>query len=309
MADFSIGIVGLDQVGGALSERLDEQEWGHMVTDLHPQNLQIHLAESGVAPAATPTDIARMCDLIFVAEIADSSFRESVMGPTGLVHGLSPGTIIVDMSDADPRTGVELAGRLASRGIIWLEAAIVGSAEDVIEGTAVVLTSGDEDAFSRAKPVFDAFTSQSIRLGELGSGKIARALGSAANAVAVTAYTEIALVARRAGLDAAGILAAMPLLAPGAGTPPAAVTEEILSGRYDTGIPINHVQQDLETVLQSARSGGSPAPLLSLVQAAYAAARYVDNANGDHSDVGRWLAQNAGVEFLPIDNMPDDKDL
>jgi len=39
MADFSIGIVGLDELGGALSERLEDQEFGHIVTDINSQNL------------------------------------------------------------------------------------------------------------------------------------------------------------------------------------------------------------------------------------------------------------------------------
>lgn len=300
MADFSIGIVGLDQLGGALSERFEEEGFGHIVTDINSQNLQIHVAESGIAPAATPTDVGSMCDLVFVTEIADSTFRESVMGSTGLVHGVSSGTIIVDMSDADPRTGIELAGKLASKGVIWLEAAVVGTPDDILEGTATLLTAGREDILERIAPVLNAFSARSLRLGELGSGKLAKALGSSANAMATAVYTEIMLIAKRAGLDAAGVLAALPYLAPGAGTPPAAIASEVLTGQYDTGVPINVVQRDIAITMQAAARAGSPAAMLSQVQAAYAAARYIPDANGDAADMARWLAQNAGVEFFPV---------
>ncbi len=299
MADFSIGIVGLDELGGALSERLEDQEFGHIVTDINSQNLQIHVAESGVAPAATPSDVGQMCDLIFLAEIADSTMRESVMGATGLVHGVSSGTIIVDMCEADPQTGVELTGKLASKGVISLEAALAGSPEDVREGTATLLTSGRADMLTEIDPVLKAISARSLRLGDLGSGKLAKALGTSANAMATAVYTEAMLIAKRAGLDAAGVLAALPYLAPGAGTPPEAIAEQVLTGHFDTGVPINLVQKDIATTLDAAIRSGAPALFLSQVQAAFASARYLFDANGDAADMPRWLAQNAGVTFLP----------
>lgn len=298
--EFSIGIVGMDLLGAAVSRRMELQGLGHIVSDMSPQMLQAHVAESGIAPASTPTDVAQMCDLVFIAEINDANLRDVVLGSTGLIHGVSAGTILVDMSEADPRTGAELAGRLASRGVHWIEAAVVGEPEDVRAGTATLLTAGNAEAYARIAPVLEMIAARTLRLGDLGSGKLAKSLGAAANAMATAVYTEIMLIAKRAGLDAAGLLAALPLLAPGAGSPPEAIASEVLTGRYDTGVPVDAVQRDLQTVFQAAMRAGAPAPMLALVQGAFAAARYMPDANGDASDMARWLAQNAGVEFVPI---------
>jgi 3-hydroxyisobutyrate dehydrogenase-like beta-hydroxyacid dehydrogenase len=308
MTDFSIGIVGLDQMGGALSERFEQRELGHIVTDINSQNLQIHLAESGVAPASTPSDIGQMCDLVFVTEIADSTFRESVIGPTGLVHGVSAGTIIVDMSEANPSTGIELAGRLASKGVVWVEVAVAGTADDIRDGTATLLTAGPAHILEQIAPILNAISARSLRLGDLGAGKLAKALGSSANAMATAVYTEIMLIAKRSGLDPAGVLAALPYLTPGAGSPPSSIASEILTGRFDTGVPINIVQNEISIAMQTAMRVGAPAPLLAQVQAAFAAARYLTDANGDAADMPRWLAQNAGVVFLPEEDPSTDAD-
>ncbi len=305
--DLSIGIVGMDLLGAALSQRMDLQGLGHIVSDMSPQMLQAHVAESGIAPASTPTDVAQMCDVVFITEINDGNLRDVVLGSTGLIHGVSAGTILVDMSDADPRTGVELAGKLASRGVRWIEAAVVGEPDDVRAGTATLLVAGNAEAYGRIAPVLETIAARSLRLGDLGSGKLAKSLGAAANAMAIAVYTEIMLIAKRSGLDAAGLLAALPLLAPGAGTPPEAIANEVLSGRYDTGVPVDAVQRDLQTVFQAAMRAGAPAPLLSLVQGAFAAARYMPDANGDAADMARWLAQNAGVEFVPVDGETPDE--
>ena len=80
----------------------------------------------------------------------------------------------------------------------------------------------------------------------------------------------------------------------------------MLTGRYDSVIPIDLVQQDIHTVVEAAIRAGAPAPMLAMVQSAFAAARYVEDANGDASDMPRWLAQNAGVEFVLDEASEDD---
>ena len=154
-----------------------------------------------------------MCDLVLIAETSDENLREAVLGSVGLVHALRPGTILVDMSDASPQTGASLARSLYSKGAVWIEATPVGTPDDAREGKLTLLTSGAEDAIARVAPVLKAFASRTLRLGELGSGPLVKALVSSLGAMSVAIYTEM-VVAEKAGLDAAGVLAAMPLLAP-----------------------------------------------------------------------------------------------
>ena len=297
MADFSVGIVGLDTMGAALTRRLDEQGIGNAATDLNARMLQAHLANGGSAPAGSPFDIAQMCDLVLIAETTDETLREAVLGSVGLAHALRPGTIIVDMSDASPQTGPALARALYSKGAIWIEATPVGSPRDARDGKLTLLTSGPADALERVSPVLRTFASKTLRLGELGSGPLAKALASTLGAMSIAIYTEILIVAKKAGLDPAGILDALLLLAPGIGTPPSAVASEVLAGRYRSGVPMKRMQDDIGRVLDAARAASAPAPFASLVQSAYACASHSLRATGDHMDVARWMADNAGLEF------------
>ena len=297
MVDFSVGIVGLDSMGAALSRRLNEQGIGNTPTDLNTRMLQAHLAEGGSAPAGSPFDLAQVCDLVFIAETTNETLREAVLGPIGLAHALRPGTIIVDMSDASPQTGPALARALYSRGAIWIEATPVGTAQSARDGTLTLLTSGPADALERVAPVLRAFAAKTLRLGELGSGPLVKALVSALGVTSVAVYTEAMLVAKKSGLDPAGILAAIPLLAPGMGTPPVSLAAEVLAGRYQSGIPSNRVQGDFATVLDAARTTSVPVPIMSLVHAAVTGAGHSSHATGDHMDLARWLAEQAGVVF------------
>lgn len=296
MADFSVGIVGLDSLGAALTRRLDQQGIGNTVTDLNSRMLQAHLAGGGSSPAGSPYDLAQMCNVILLAETTDEGLRECIHGSVGLSHALRPGTIIVDMSDVSPQTGPALARSLYSKGAIWLEATPVGGPEQVRDGKLTLLTAGPAEALERVAPVLRAFAAHTLRLGDLGSGPLAKAWVATLGAMSVAIHTEMLVLAKKAGLDPAGILQAIPLLAPGLGPPPAAMAE-VLSGRYQSGVAGKRMQDDMARVLDGARAAAAPMPLASLVQAALFAAVHSSHATGDHMDLARWMADNAGVEF------------
>ncbi len=229
-----------------------------------------------------------------MAETSDASLREAVLGSVGLVHKLRPGTIIVDLSDASPQTGPAIARSLYSKGTIWIEATPVGGPRAARDGTLTLLTAGPADALERVAPVLSAFAAKTLRLGEIGTGPMAKALAATLGTMSLAIHTELLLVAKKAGLDPTGILAALPVLAPGAGTPPAAVAE-IISGRGQSTVSATQAQSDVARLLDTARSAGVPTPFAGLLQAALFSAAHSPAATGDHMDLTRWMADNAGV--------------
>jgi 3-hydroxyisobutyrate dehydrogenase len=297
MADFSVGIVGLDAFGSALTRRLDERGIGNTPTDINARLLQAHLAGGGSAPAGSPYDLAQVCDLILLAETSDETAREAVLGPIGLVHTLRPGTIIVDLSDVSPQSGPVLARALYAKGAIWIEATPVGTVADARSGKLTLLTAGAADALDRIAPVLSAFAAKILRLGELGTGPLAKALASSFGALSVAIHTEMLIVAKRAGLDPAGVLDALPLLSPGSGTAPTTLSSQVLNGRYETDVSSKRLQDDMARVFDAARKTAAPTLFLPLLQAALSAAGHSSRATGGSLDVARWMADNAAVEF------------
>jgi 3-hydroxyisobutyrate dehydrogenase-like beta-hydroxyacid dehydrogenase len=297
MADFSIGIVGLDTLGSALIRRLNAQGIGTTGTDINSRLVQAHVAGGGSAPAGSPYDLAQVCNLILLAETGDETAREAVLGPIGIVHSLRPGTIVVDMSDTSPQTGPALARALYAKGAIWIEATPVGSVADVRSGKLTLLTAGPADALERIAHVLNAIAAKTLRLGELGTGPLAKALAAAYGAVSIAMHTEMLIVAKRSGLDPDGVLDALALLSPGIGTAPAALQAQVLSGRYEADVSSKRLQEDVGRVLDAARSAATPAMFLPLFASAALSATNSPHATGGALDVARWMADNAGVTF------------
>jgi 3-hydroxyisobutyrate dehydrogenase len=219
-----------------------------------------------------------------------------VLGSVGLVHALRPGTIIVDMSDAAPQTGPALARALQSKGAIWIEATPIGSVADARAGKLTLLTAGPADALERVAPVLRALAAKILRLGELGTGPLAKALAACFGALSIALHTEMLIIAKRTGLDPAGMLDALPLLAPGMGTAPA-LAAQVLTGRYQSDISGKRLQDDLARVADAARASATPTSFVPLLQAAALAASHSPRTTGDSLDVARWMSDNAGVAF------------
>lgn len=297
LSAFSIGVVGMDRLGAALLQRLDRQNIGHACTDMDHRLVQAHLAEGGAAPLGSPYDLAQMCNLIFMTAPDGETLREAVMGSVGLIHKLRPGTIIVDMSEAAPDVGQGLARSLVSRGAIWVEALPVGEHHQAVSGEMTLLCGGPAHVIEQITPALSIFASRVLRLGDLGAGGAARLLGTALTALSTAIHTEMLAFAWRNGLDPAGIMKALPVLAPGAGAPPAAVETQIATGSYSSGVPLRRMQTDIARMLDAARQSHSPMPFLSQFAAMLASASYMPNATGDWLDVMRWMSENAGVRF------------
>jgi 3-hydroxyisobutyrate dehydrogenase-like beta-hydroxyacid dehydrogenase len=63
-----------------------------------------------------------------------------------------------------------MAGELAARDVIYLDATISGNSAQVRDGVAVVMVGGDAEAFARCRDVLDALGSEVFHTGPSGSG-------------------------------------------------------------------------------------------------------------------------------------------
>ena len=152
----------------------------------------------------------------------------------------------------------------------------------------------------RVAPVLRAFAAKILRLGELGTGPLAKALGAAFGALSIAIHTEMLIVAKMAGLDPAGVLDALPLLAPGMGTDrPPPWARKCSPDAIESNVSSKRLQDDIGRVLDAARAR----PRLRhcsfrCCRPPSVGAGHSPRATGSSLDVARWMTDNAGVEFV-----------
>jgi 3-hydroxyisobutyrate dehydrogenase-like beta-hydroxyacid dehydrogenase len=204
----NLGFVGLGLMGSRIVKRLLSA--GHQVSGYNRTRAKAQsLIEAGMQWKDTPREVAQAAD-ITLSMVTDTAALSSITeGPDGLLAGLAPGKIYVDMSTVGPRFTRDLAGRVAATGAQMLEAPVSGSLPAAESGTLIIYVGGSAETLERARPVLEQLGQKIIHVGENGQAvatKIAINLNLPAQLISLF---EGVLLAERSGIPRAAALDAL----------------------------------------------------------------------------------------------------
>jgi len=117
------------------------------------------LAAEGATTAADPASLAGQVDVLITC-VSDTPDVEAVLvgdNPPGAIHGLRPGSLVIDMSTISPHATRALAEQLQAKGVDMLDAPVSGGSEGAARGTLTIMVGGGAEQVARARPVFEAW--------------------------------------------------------------------------------------------------------------------------------------------------------
>lgn len=158
------------------------------------------LAAAGAAVAASPRALAEDAEVVVTMVSDGVALGELLHGEDGLLAGLSPGSILVDMSTIGPAAAVAFATDVAARGAHWIDAPVSGSTALAEQGALTAMIGGEREAIERAQPVLAAMTGASFYLGGAGTGAAMKLAVNSVVAVMNEAIAEGLVLAERAGI-------------------------------------------------------------------------------------------------------------
>src|SRR3954470_8859173 len=100
-------------------------------------------AEHGARVAPTAREAAAAADVVF-SMVVDGDQVAAVLldEPDGAVHGAREGALFIDMSTIAPSDTRAIGGRLAERGVRFVDAPVTGSAPKAADGTLTIMCGG-----------------------------------------------------------------------------------------------------------------------------------------------------------------------
>nr|WP_234357298.1 NAD(P)-binding domain-containing protein [Streptomyces sp. NBRC 110028] len=123
-------------------------------------------ALDALVPAADPARRRTYSPDVINLRVVNAAQVESMLfGADGAADRLRPGAVFVMCSTVDPGWSAELEGRLAGRGVLYLDAPLSGGAARAETGELTMMTSGSA-AYAVADPVLEATSGTVYRLGE-----------------------------------------------------------------------------------------------------------------------------------------------
>ncbi|OWV80402.1 3-hydroxyisobutyrate dehydrogenase [Rhizobium sp. R635] len=165
-----IGFIGLGFMGHGMAKNIRKAGYELWVRGRSNRKPVESLLSMGAKEAASPSDMAARCDIIFIC-LSTSAQVEAVIGADdGILAGARPGLIVVDTSTSDPGSTAKLAAELASRGMHMVDAPLGRTPKEAEEGTLDAMVGCDDALFERVRPVIDCWAGRITRTGPVGSG-------------------------------------------------------------------------------------------------------------------------------------------
>jgi 3-hydroxyisobutyrate dehydrogenase-like beta-hydroxyacid dehydrogenase len=204
----NLGFVGLGLMGSRIVMRLLNA--GHQVSGYNRTRAKAGaLVQAGMQWKDTPREVAQAAD-ITLSMVTDTAALSSITeGPDGILAGLAPGKIYVDMSTVNPRLTRELAGRVSGAGADMLDAPVSGSVSAVEAGTLIIYVGGKAEILEKVRPVFDALSQKIIHVGENGQAIATKIAINLSLPIQLIGFFEGVLIAQRSGIPRAAALDAL----------------------------------------------------------------------------------------------------
>jgi 3-hydroxyisobutyrate dehydrogenase-like beta-hydroxyacid dehydrogenase len=203
----TIGFVGLGSMGAPIAGRLLQ---GNRVYGTNrTQAKAAPLIERGLIWRNTPREVAAAAQVVFSMVTDDAALAAITSGPDGILAGLAPGAVYVDMSTVSPHASRELAGRVRALGASMIDAPVSGSVPAAEDGSLAIMAGGPEEAFLTAEPFLRQLGHTVSHIGGNGQGLLLKLAINISLAAQMLAFSEGVLLAERGGIDPRVAVAAM----------------------------------------------------------------------------------------------------
>jgi 3-hydroxyisobutyrate dehydrogenase-like beta-hydroxyacid dehydrogenase len=245
---------------------------GHEVTVFNRTQARAEAwaAAFGGTCVATPREVGAACDMVMLCVGNDSDVRSVMTGSDGVLAGIAAGGIVVDHTTTSAELAREMAVLCAAKNVGFVDAPVSGGQAGAENGAlSVMCGANDVVVYNAAREVAMAYAKACERLGDAGSGQLAKMVNQICIAGMVQALSEGINFAQAAGLDVEQLVS---VISQGAASSWQMVNRSSTMSRneFDFGFAVEWMRKDLGFCIDEAKRNGSSLPVTSLVDSYYA---------------------------------------
>lgn len=246
------------------------------------------LRAAGAKASKGPAHVAAEVEIIITMVSQPKDVEAVVLGPEGVVEGIRPGAVLVDMSTVSPMTSRKLAAAVTTKQAEFLDAPVVGSKGPATDGTLVILAGGLPMTLERCRPVLLAMGKTIIHAGGVGMGSALKLAVNLMLAHLVAGFAEGLLLAQRAGLDPKRyleVLDASTFRSPWYQTKGAGMIKRDFAAHF----ALKHMRKDLRLMGELAADVKALLPVTGAIEQLFAKSEDAGKAELDYSAILAYL--------------------
>jgi 3-hydroxyisobutyrate dehydrogenase-like beta-hydroxyacid dehydrogenase len=197
-ANLTTAFLGLGAMGAPMARRVA----AHFPLTVWNRTRSRAEALSGQAAriASSPYDAAREASVVVTCVASAMALEELFAGEEGLLAGLKPGTVVVDMSTIGRAAARQAAKAVQDVGACFVDAPVSGSVGPAERGELTALVGGAEKDVTRVLPVLQAMCNRILRAGGVGQGQALKVVLNGVGSYQFVAFASMLALGERAGL-------------------------------------------------------------------------------------------------------------
>jgi 2-hydroxy-3-oxopropionate reductase len=289
-----VGFVGLGIMGKPMVLNLLKAGIDTTVYDINATAVEA-LVEAGAKAAASPKELAAGSDVV-ITIVPNAAIVESLLeAEDGILAGVKPGTIIVDMSSVSPVASQKFAKTVEKHGCSFLDSPVSGGEPGAINATLAYMIGGDEAVVEKIRDVFLAMGKSITVVGPNGSGSVAKLANQVIVNLNIAAVAEALVLAQKAGADPEKVYQA--IRGGLAGSVVLDAKAPMMFNRdFKPGGTLAINLKDITNVMDTAQSLDVPLLLTSQLKQIMHSLKADGHIMDDHSGIVQFYEKVAGVE-------------
>lgn len=175
---FTVGFIGLGMMGRGMARHvLAHGHTTHVLLRSDASAAQCaDLLAAGAQRHASAAEVAAQADVLIICVTGSPEVEEVVLGASGILQGIRPGTVVLDCSTSQPDSTRQLASAVAAKSAHFMDAALTGTPKHAEEGALNLLVGGDEALLEGVRPLLACFAKNIFYCGAVGAGHTTKLL-------------------------------------------------------------------------------------------------------------------------------------
>ncbi|MDE6882118.1 MAG: 2-hydroxy-3-oxopropionate reductase [Lachnospiraceae bacterium] len=289
-----LGFIGLGIMGKPMAKNLLKAGYELNICDINQEAVK-EVEQAGGVACRTSKEVAQSSDIIFTMLPNSPHVKTVILDKDGVLEGMKPGAIVVDMSSIDPNVSIELEKAVDAAGGRMIDAPVSGGEPKAIDATLSFMCGGEQEVFDQVKPILEKMGASVVLVGPVGSGNMTKLANQIIVAVNIAALSEALVLAAKSGVNPENVYKAIRGGLAGS-TVMDAKAPMMLDRNFDPGFRIELHIKDLTNAMNASQSVDMELPMTEKVLEMMKILAEEGMGKCDHSAVLRYYEEQESVE-------------
>jgi 3-hydroxyisobutyrate dehydrogenase-like beta-hydroxyacid dehydrogenase len=299
----SIGFIGLGNMGNPMAANLLKAGYRVSVFDLESSKT-VNLVSLGASLAESITQLGQQSQVVICSLPGPTQVKEVMLGTSGLISAIKPGSTIIDTSTSSVELAQELSSLLEQKNVGFLEAPVTNAIDFAALGKLSIFVAGKQADFDQHKPIFDVLGEKIFYVGKPGNGATIKLLTNLLWFTHAAVIGEALMLGAKADIPMQIVSEAIQSSAGNSWVAQHDIPS-IFAGHYDPSFSLALCCKDLDLVNQIAKTQGFTLTMGQFVQSLFEEAKRTYGESAAELHVVKLLEDRVGTYLRPqLQNLP-----